>query len=187
VVGETFLRDLRIRVFDHLQRLAMPFYDLKKAGVLVSRMTSDIDSLQEFVQMGLLTLISNTLLLLLSVGVLSVISVRLMLVCAVVVPFVVVATRWFQRESRRAYLEVRDRIGHTLSLLQEGIAGVRVIQAFDREQFEVERFASAGRYTARTWSRSGSRPGTCRSSSSQGWERPPRCSRQAGGWSPEDS
>ena len=65
VLGETFLRDLRIRVFDHLQRLAMTFYDREKAGVLVSRMTSDIDSLQELVQMGLLTLISNSLLLLL--------------------------------------------------------------------------------------------------------------------------
>ena len=145
VVGETFLRDLRIRVFDHLQRLAMPFYDREKAGVLVSRMTSDIDSLQEFVQTGLLTLLSNTLLLLISAGVLSVISVRLMLVCALVVPLVAVATRWFQRESRRAYLEVRDRIGHTLSLLQEGIAGVRVIQAFAREEVEQERFARGNR------------------------------------------
>jgi ATP-binding cassette subfamily B protein len=145
VVGETFLRDLRVRVFDHLQRLAMPFYDREKAGVLVSRMTSDIDSLQELVQLGLLTLLSNTLLLLLSVVVLSVVSIRLMLVCAVVLPFVVVATRWFQRESRRAYLEVRDRIGHTLSLLQEGIAGVRVIQAFAREEVELERFARGNR------------------------------------------
>jgi ATP-binding cassette subfamily B protein len=61
------------------------------------------------------------------------------------VPLVAVATRWFQRESRRAYLEVRDRIGHTLSLLQEGIAGVRVIQAFAREEVEQERFSRGNR------------------------------------------
>ena len=64
-VGEGFLRDLRIRVFDHLQRLSMPFYDREKAGVIVSRMTSDVDSLAELVQMGLLMFVSNTLLLVL--------------------------------------------------------------------------------------------------------------------------
>ncbi len=62
-IGESFLRDLRLRVFDHLQRLSMPFYDREKAGVIVSRMTSDVDSMQELVQMGLLMFVSNGLLL----------------------------------------------------------------------------------------------------------------------------
>ena len=62
-IGEGFLRDLRIRVFDHLQSLSMPFYDREKAGVLVSRMTSDVDSMAELVQLGLLQFISNGLLL----------------------------------------------------------------------------------------------------------------------------
>jgi hypothetical protein len=62
-IGESFLRDLRLRVFDHLQRLSMPFYDREKAGIIVSRMTSDVDSLQELVQMGLLMFVSNGLLL----------------------------------------------------------------------------------------------------------------------------
>ena len=66
-VGEGFLRDLRIRVFDHLQKLSMPYYDREKAGVIVSRMTSDIDSLQELVQMGLLQFLSSALLIVLSV------------------------------------------------------------------------------------------------------------------------
>ena len=70
-IGESFLRDLRIRVFDHLQRLSMPFYDREKAGVIVSRMTSDVDSLQELVQMGLLMFVSNGLLLAVSVVVLG--------------------------------------------------------------------------------------------------------------------
>ena len=70
-IGESFLRDLRLRVFDHLQRLSMPFYDREKAGVIVSRMTSDVDSLQELVQMGLLMFVSNGLLLVVSVIVLA--------------------------------------------------------------------------------------------------------------------
>jgi len=139
-VGEGFLRDLRIRVFDHLQRLSMPFYDREKAGVLVSRMTSDVDSLAELVQMGLVMLAVNVLLLVLSLIVLALVSWQLMLVCLIVLPLVVVASVRFQRESNRAYLSIRDRIGHTLSRLQEGISGVRVIQAYGRQDIEVERF-----------------------------------------------
>ena len=139
-VGEGFLRDLRIRVFDHLQRLSMPFYDREKAGVLVSRMTSDVDSLAELVRMGLVMLAVNVLLLVLSLIVLALVSWQLMLVCLIVLPLVVVASVRFQRESNRAYLSIRDRIGHTLSRLQEGISGVRVIQAYGRQDIEVERF-----------------------------------------------
>ncbi len=144
-VGETFLRDLRTRVFAHLQRLSMPFYDREKAGVIIARMTSDIDAMQELVQMGLLQFVSAIMLLVLAFVVLLLVSWQLMLVCAIAVPFVVIASIKFQRDSNRAYLTVRDRIGSTLSSLQEGIAGVRVIQAYGREEVESTRFASGNR------------------------------------------
>jgi len=82
-VGEGFLRDLRVRVFDHLQTLSMPFYDREKAGVIVSRMTSDVDSLQDLVQQGLLQFVSSVLLILFSVVVLTVVSWQLTLVCLI--------------------------------------------------------------------------------------------------------
>ena len=144
-IGENFLRDLRVRVFDHLQRLSMPFYDREKAGVVVSRMTSDVDSLQELVQMGLLMFVSNSLLLGASVVVLGLVSWQLLLLCALAVPPVVVASVWFQRESNTAYLDVRDGIGTTLSQLQEGISGVRVVQAFAREDVQADRFEEGNR------------------------------------------
>jgi ATP-binding cassette, subfamily B, bacterial len=144
-VGEDFLRGLRIRVFDHLQRLSMPFYDRSKSGVLVSRMTSDVDSLSELIQLGLAMFVSNALLLVVSIVVLTTVSWQLMLVCSVALPPVFFASRKFQRESNDAYLEVRDRIGSTLSHLQEGIAGVRVVQAFAREDVEVDRFERGNR------------------------------------------
>jgi ATP-binding cassette subfamily B protein len=139
-VGEEFLRTLRIRVFDHLQQLSMPFYDRSKAGVLVSRMTSDVDSLSELVQQGLTMFVSNALLLAVSLVVLTSVSWQLMLVCSLALPPVILASIKFQRDSNEAYLDVRDRIGNTLSHLQEGIAGVRVVQAFAREDVEVGRF-----------------------------------------------
>lgn len=139
--GEGFLRDLRVRVFDHLLRLSMPFYDREKAGVVVSRMTSDVDSLQELVQMGLIQMVSSCLLIVGSLVVLAAVSPTLLAMCLVPLPVVVAASVRFQRESNDAYLTVRDRIGLTLSALQEGISGVRVIQAYGREDVEVQRFA----------------------------------------------
>ena len=143
--GEGFLRDLRVRVFDHLLRLSMPFYDREKAGVVVSRMTSDVDSLQELVQQGLLQLAASLLLIVGSIIVLALVSWELLLICLIPVPFVVLASIKFQRDSNAAYLTVRDRIGLTLSSLQEGISGVRVIQAYGREEIEVQRFARRNR------------------------------------------
>ena len=138
--GEGFLRDLRNRVFDHLLKLSMPFYDREKAGVVVSRMTSDVDSLQELIQQGLLQLLASMLLIVGSVIVLAIVSWQLLLVCLIPVPFVILASVKFQRDSNEAYLTVRDRIGLTLSSLQEGISGVRVIQAYGREDLEIDRF-----------------------------------------------
>lgn len=145
-VGEGVLRDMRERVFNHLMRLSMPFYDREKAGVIVSRMTSDVDALQELVQQGLLQFVASTLLIFLSVIVLAIVSWQLLLICLIPVPFVVAASIKFNRDSNRAYLTVRDRIGLTLSALQEGISGVRVIQAYGREEIEIDRFGSRNRH-----------------------------------------
>ncbi len=144
-LGEGFLRELRLRGFRHLQRLSMPFYDREKAGVVVSRMTSDIDSLSELVQLGLLMFVSNGLLLVVSVVVLGAVSPKLLVLCALALPPVIVASRKFQRDSNVAYLDVRDGIGATLSQLQEGISGVRVVQAFARENVQSSRFEESNR------------------------------------------
>lgn len=144
-IGESFLRDLRLRVFDHLQRLSMPFYDREKAGVIVSRMTSDVDSMQELVQTGLMMFVSNGLLLAVSVLVLGAVSWKLLVLSMLLLPGVVAASVKFQRDSNVAYLDVRDGIGATLSRLQEGLAGVRVVQAFGREEVEAARFQEGNR------------------------------------------
>jgi len=144
-IGESVLRDLRLRVFDHLQRLSMPFYDREKAGVIVSRMTSDVDSMQELVQMGLMMFVSNGLLLAVSVVVLGVVSWKLLALSMLFLPGVVAASIKFQRDSNVAYLDVRDGIGSTLSRLQEGLVGVRVVQAFGREDVEASRFQEGNR------------------------------------------
>ena len=140
-VGEKFLRDLRVRVFAHIQDMSMAFFDKEQTGKLVARMTSDIDSLQELVQMGLVMFVTNTLLLAFSVVVLLAMSPVMSLICLVSLPVVILASIRFQRDSNQAYLAVRDRIGQTLSTLQEGLSGIRVIQAFGREDAQARRFS----------------------------------------------
>lgn len=139
-VGETFLRALRVRVFKHLMSLGLDFFEREKTGRLVARLTSDVDALQELVQFGLTMLVQNVLLFVGALIVILVMSWELALCTLIVVPPVVWASRWFRRASNRAYLEVRERIGTNLATLQEGLAGVRVVQAFGRERSFTRRF-----------------------------------------------
>jgi ATP-binding cassette subfamily B protein len=139
-VGEAFLRDLRSRVFRHLMSLGMDFFEREKTGKLVARMTSDMDALQELVQTGLVLFVQNGLLFVGAILVIFLMSWKLAICTLVVVPPVVIASRWFRRASNKAYLLVRDRIGQNLSILQEGLAGVRVVQAFGRERAFTRRF-----------------------------------------------
>jgi len=139
-VGEAFLRDLRVGVFRHLSTLGLDFFEREKTGRLVSRMTSDVDAMQELVQMGLTAFVQNILLFTGALIAILLLSWQLALCILVLVPPLVLATRWFRRRANVAYLEVRDRVGHNLATLQEGLAGVRVVQAFGQETALTSRF-----------------------------------------------
>jgi ATP-binding cassette, subfamily B, bacterial len=139
-VGEPFLRDLRVRVFEHLLSLDLGFFEGEQTGRLVARLTSDVDAIEDLVQLSLAQFAQNIFLFVGATLVILVMSWQLALCVLIVVPPVAWASRWFRRESSRAFLEVRDRIGHNLATLQEGLAGVRVVQAFGRERAFARRF-----------------------------------------------
>ncbi|MBI4935640.1 MAG: ABC transporter ATP-binding protein [Actinobacteria bacterium] len=144
--GEGFLRDLRIAVFDRLQAQSMAFFDRNKAGVLVSRMTADIESMGELIQWGLLQFVAAGLLLVMTIILMAVMSWQLtLMVLLFVAPVLGFASVRFQRQSNAAYLDVRERVGTNLGNLQEGITGVRVIQAYGREAEQHRRFVSSNR------------------------------------------
>jgi ATP-binding cassette subfamily B protein len=143
--GEGFLRLLRVNVFGHIQKQSLGFFDRHKSGVLIARMTADIESMSELVQWGLLQFITAGLLITFSFVLLIFLSWQLTLVAMLVMPILVVASRKFQRDSNAAYLDVRERVGQNLSSLQEGIAGVRVIQAYAREPEQTRRFVESNR------------------------------------------
>jgi ATP-binding cassette subfamily B protein len=139
-LGESFLRYLRGHVFRHLMSLSMDFFEKEKTGRLVSRMTSDIDALQELVSQGLVLMVQNVLLFVGTTIVIVAISWQLALVTLAIVPPVYFASRWFRRVSNRAYLDVRERISTNMSTLQESLEGIRVVQAFARETSATDRF-----------------------------------------------
>jgi ATP-binding cassette subfamily B protein len=143
--GEGFLRLLRLRLFGHIQRQSLAFFDRIKAGVLVSRMTADIESMSELVQWGLLQFVAAGLLVTFALIALALMSWQLTLVALAVLPIIAIASVKFQRDSNAAYLDVRERVGQNLSALQEGISGVRVIQAYAREPEQRRRFRASNR------------------------------------------
>lgn len=152
--GEGFLRLIRVKVFAQMQKQSMAFYDREKAGVLVARMTADIESMAELVQWGLMQFLSAFLLLFLAFFLLMSLSWQLTLISLIVFPFLIAASVKFQRDSNKAYLEVREKVGANLSALQEGITGVRVIQAYAREDEQIRRFEESNRALYRSHMRS---------------------------------
>jgi len=131
--GERILADLRTKLFRHLQRLSLGFYERNRAGVIISRLTNDVDALDQLVTDGVTTLVQNTLILIGSAAVLFYLDWRLALATLSVIPAMAVATAIFRIRSSHAYRAVRERLGHVTATLAEDIAGMRVVQSFTRE------------------------------------------------------
>jgi ATP-binding cassette subfamily B protein len=139
--GERLLYTLRVKIFAQLQRLGLDFYERELSGRIMTRMTTDVDALSTFLQTGLITMVSS---LLTFVGVLVamlIINVRLGLFVLAIVPFLVAATVVFRVKSSRAYTEARERVSVVNADLAENVAGLRVTQAFRREDTNRSRFA----------------------------------------------
>jgi len=138
--GERMLADLRNHMFRHLQRLSLGFYERNRAGVIISRLTNDVEALDQLVTDGVTSLIQNTLTLGGTAVVLFFLDWRLALASMTIIPLLTVATAIFRKRSGRAYREVRETLGAVTATLAEDIAGMRVLQAFTRERAAEENF-----------------------------------------------
>ena len=138
--GERILADLRNRLFRHLQRLSLGYFERNRAGVIISRLTNDVDALDQLVTDGVTTLVQSTLILLGSSVILFLLDWRLALATLSVIPLMAVGTVLFRMFSSRAYRAVRERLGLVTATLAEDIAGMRVVQAYTRENANERRF-----------------------------------------------
>jgi ABC-type multidrug transport system fused ATPase/permease subunit len=147
--GERMLADLRNQLFRHLQRLSLGFYERNRAGVIISRLTNDVEALDQLVTDGVTSLVQNTLLLFGTAVVLFFLDWRLALAALIVMPVMALATAWFRKRSGRAYRQVRETLGAVTATLAEDIAGMRVLQSFTRERAARENFrVVSARYRA---------------------------------------
>jgi ABC-type multidrug transport system fused ATPase/permease subunit len=140
--GERILADLRNTLFRHLQRLSLGFYERNRAGVIISRLTNDVEALDQLVTDGVTTLVQSTLFLFGTAIILFFLDWRLALATLTVLPLMMVATGIFRVRSARAYRAVRERLGLVTATLAEDISGMRVVQAFRRERANEKNFRS---------------------------------------------
>ena len=132
-VGQRALADLRIRIFKHLQTLPIGFYESRPAGVLISRMTNDVEALDSLVTDSVVTLFQAGLTLLGTIGILLYLDVKLALLTFLVLPLVLAASLWFRIVSAGAFRRTRETIGAITAYLQETLSGIRAVRSFAQE------------------------------------------------------
>jgi ABC-type multidrug transport system fused ATPase/permease subunit len=140
-VGQRALQDLRIQLFEHLQQLSLGFYSRNKAGVLISRITNDVQALDQLVTEGIQTLFSATLTLIGTTVILIVLDPSLALVTFLTFPVLLVGSVIFRIASSGAYRLTREKIALVTAYLQETLSGVRIVRAFGQEPRHKRRFA----------------------------------------------
>ncbi|MFE6865521.1 ABC transporter transmembrane domain-containing protein [Kitasatospora sp. NPDC057692] len=142
--GERVLYSLRLKIFAHLNRLGLDYYERELSGRIMTRMTTDLDSLTSFLQTGVVTAVVSLLTFLGILAALLVIDAGLALAVFAVLPLLVVATLVFRRKSKAQYEISRDLISTVNADLQENVAGMRIVQAFRRLDTNTDRFVARG-------------------------------------------
>ena len=139
-VGQGVLASLRARVFGKLQRLPLSYFDRRPVGDLMSRVTNDVDTLNQLLSQGITELLGSLVGLFGIVAAMLFLNWRLALVCFLVIPAMLLVTSFFARRARRAFRRTRETVGGITANLQEEISGVRVAQAFNRTEANIARF-----------------------------------------------
>ncbi len=143
--GERLLYTLRVKLFAQLQRLGLDFYEREMSGRIMTRMTTDVDALSTFLQTGVITMVSSVLTFFGVLAVLLIINLRLGLAVLCIFPVLVAATLVFRAKSAKAYSESREKVAAVNADFAENVAGLRVTQAFRREDTNRDRFSGLSR------------------------------------------
>jgi ATP-binding cassette subfamily B protein len=140
-VGQRVMYDLRMEIFAHLQRLSVSYFDRNPVGRLMTRVTSDVETLNELFSSGVVTIFGDVFTILAIMVMMLVIDVKLALVTFAVIPLVWLTAAIFRRTVRDAFRDIRYRLARLNAYLQERLSGMRVVQLFGREEASAERFA----------------------------------------------
>jgi ATP-binding cassette subfamily B multidrug efflux pump len=144
-IGQRVMYDLRMEIFGHLQRLSITYFDRHPVGRLMTRVTSDVETLNELFSSGVVTIFGDAFTLVAIMGMMLVIDWRLALVTFAVIPLVWLTARIFRRRVRTAFGDIRVRLARLNAFLQEHLGGMRVVQLFGREEDMARRFGELNR------------------------------------------
>ena len=152
-LGQQVVRDIRVNLFEHMLNFKKQYYDKSAVGRLVTRAVSDIETIASIFSQGLFMIISDLLKMLVVLGVMFFMSWKLTLLVLAVLPFILYATRVFQKKMKVAFEEVRTQVSNLNSFVQERITGMKIVQIFGREETEYERFKDINDKHRNAWVR----------------------------------
>ena len=139
-LGQKVIKDIRVKIFDKIINLKMSFFDKNSVGRLVTRAVSDIETIASIFSQGLFTIIADLFKMTVILLVMIIISFRLTIVVLIIFPFLIYATRLFQKAMKKAFELVRREVANLNSFVQERISGIKIVQIFNREKIEEDKF-----------------------------------------------
>ena len=139
-LGQKVIKDIRVKIFDKIINLKMSFFDKNSVGRLVTRAVNDIETIASIFSQGLFTIIADFFKMLVILLVMVIISFRLTFVVLLIFPFLIYATRVFQKAMKKAFELVRSEVANLNSFVQERISGIKIVQIFNREKIEEDKF-----------------------------------------------
>lgn len=151
LLGQSVIKDIRIKLFDKLLSFKMQYFDRASVGRLVTRSVSDIETISSIFSDGLFTILSDLLKMLAVLGVMIYYDYGLTLIVLAVMPFVLYATRLFQKAMKKAFNEVRNQVANLNSFVQERITGMQIVQLFGREDLEYKQFMEVNKKHRDAW------------------------------------
>jgi ABC transporter transmembrane region len=150
-LGQTVIRDIREKLFAHLLRFKMRYFDKSSVGVLVTRAVNDMERIGEIFSSGLFEMVSDLLKMLVITIVMFVLDWKLALISYATMPLILYFTRWFQRSMNAAFVEVRHEVSNLNAFVQERISGIKVLQLFAQEKQELEHFKKINEKHKQAW------------------------------------
>ena len=139
-LGQKVIKDIRVKIFDKIINLKMSFFDKTSVGRLVTRAVNDIETIASIFSQGLFTIIADLFKMSVILLVMVIISFRLTVVVLLIFPFLIYATRLFQKAMKKAFELVRSEVANLNSFVQERISGIKIVQIFNREKVEEDKF-----------------------------------------------
>lgn len=151
LLGESVIKDMRVRLFQQMLGFKMAYFDNSSVGVLVTRAVVDMQRIGEIFSQGFFVIIADILKMVSGAALMVLLNWKLALLVFTLLPIILVFTRWFQRAMKQVFIDVRTQVAHLNAFVQERIAGIKIIQLFNREELEKEKFRQINKNHQKAW------------------------------------